>query len=236
MVRTWGRQGTGEGEFDVRDLSDAGNPGSGDIDVGVDGTVYVADGSNHRIQVFTPDGTFIRQMGSFGSQPGQFSWRDSLRSTKRAAHTWETIGTGTLTKFGSDGGLVWRNAGGSRGTGPTAQLPDGRIVSLGDSGVAILDPATGNVIERWGKSGSGIGDIGSCDIAVDGVGNEYLLGCAPDHLQVFDLKHQLIGGVYGPNDAVLYPVFGPTGAAYGLTADRLVNDDIYVLKDSLLTP
>ena len=36
VVRSWGRQGTGEGEFDLR-VTD-GNPGIGDIDVGSDGT------------------------------------------------------------------------------------------------------------------------------------------------------------------------------------------------------
>lgn len=36
------------------------------IDVGPDGNVYVADTWNHRIQVFTPDGEFIRTWGQLG--------------------------------------------------------------------------------------------------------------------------------------------------------------------------
>jgi DNA-binding beta-propeller fold protein YncE len=49
------------------------------IAVGPDGKVYVADTWNHRIQVFTPDGQFLAQVGSSGqsgsavlSAPGQF--------------------------------------------------------------------------------------------------------------------------------------------------------------------
>ena len=37
-----------------------------DVAVGKDGSVYVTDTWNHRIQVFTPDGKFIRMWGYFG--------------------------------------------------------------------------------------------------------------------------------------------------------------------------
>ena len=84
--------------------------------------------------------------------------------------------------------------------------------------------------------GNAIGEISTCDFAVDLASNEYILSCEPGRTQAFDPKHNLVGGEYSPNDAVLYPIFGPKGEVYGLTADRLVNDDIYVLKDSLMTP
>ena len=37
------------------------------------GNAYIADKSNHRIQVFTPEGQFLRKFGSKGSGPGQMS-------------------------------------------------------------------------------------------------------------------------------------------------------------------
>ncbi len=43
------------------------------IAVEASGVVYVVDGSNHRIQKFTPDGTFLGKFGSPGSGPGQFN-------------------------------------------------------------------------------------------------------------------------------------------------------------------
>ena len=49
------------------------NPKSGPIDVAPDGTVYVSDSDNHRVQVFSADGRFIRRFGSLGSEPGQFT-------------------------------------------------------------------------------------------------------------------------------------------------------------------
>ena len=42
------------------------------------GNVYVADTSNHRIQVFTSDGKFLRKFGSQGSGKGELSWPDGI--------------------------------------------------------------------------------------------------------------------------------------------------------------
>ncbi len=45
----------------------------GPRDIAISGTeIYVADTGNERVQVFTPDGTFIRSWGGYGSEPNQF--------------------------------------------------------------------------------------------------------------------------------------------------------------------
>ena len=44
-----------------------------DIDIGINGQLYVIDGGNFRVQVFQQDGTFVRSFGSAGRQFGQFS-------------------------------------------------------------------------------------------------------------------------------------------------------------------
>ena len=75
VVRRWGRQGAGPGEFDVRRAD--GNPGYGNIAVASDGRVYVADGSNHRVQVFdTRSGTakLVKSWGQQGHEPGQLKY------------------------------------------------------------------------------------------------------------------------------------------------------------------
>ena len=59
----FGGRGTAQSEFNL----------ARDISMGQDGDIYVVDGGNFRVQVFGPDGTFIRQIGSIGVSSGQFS-------------------------------------------------------------------------------------------------------------------------------------------------------------------
>ena len=44
-----------------------------DITMGPDGSLYVVDGGNFRVQVFNPDGEFVREIGSLGRLYGQFA-------------------------------------------------------------------------------------------------------------------------------------------------------------------
>lgn len=59
LIMSWGKKGDGEGQFAVPH----------GIFVYKDGTVYVADRENHRIQIFTPDGEFIGQWKSDFNMP-----------------------------------------------------------------------------------------------------------------------------------------------------------------------
>ena len=58
-----GRRGEGEGEFNVP-LQAA---------VGSDGTLYVLDAGNFRVQAFSPDGRFLRAFGKVGNQLGNIA-------------------------------------------------------------------------------------------------------------------------------------------------------------------
>jgi len=44
-----------------------------DAELGPDGLLYVVDGANFRVQVFAPNGTFVRSFGEVGRQTGHFS-------------------------------------------------------------------------------------------------------------------------------------------------------------------
>ena len=62
FVRTWGSNGSGQGQFNYP------------YGITVSGQeVYVSDCHNHRVQVFSKDGTFLRLFGSQGSGQGQFN-------------------------------------------------------------------------------------------------------------------------------------------------------------------
>jgi sugar lactone lactonase YvrE len=62
LLREWGQQGTGDGEFRL--------PGS--VALGPDGLLYVPDQGNSRVQKFTREGVFVGKWGELGSEPGQF--------------------------------------------------------------------------------------------------------------------------------------------------------------------
>jgi ABC-type spermidine/putrescine transport system permease subunit II/DNA-binding beta-propeller fold protein YncE len=65
----FGRPGEGEGEF---------NRVEG-VGIGPDDLIYAADSCNHRIQVFTAEGKFVRQFGRAGSGPGELSYPYDVR-------------------------------------------------------------------------------------------------------------------------------------------------------------
>lgn len=58
-----GKRGTGPGELNL----------PRDVTIGLDGLLYVVDGGNFRVQVYRPDGSFVRVFGGIGRQGGQFS-------------------------------------------------------------------------------------------------------------------------------------------------------------------
>lgn len=70
-----------------RCLGSIGGPGNGPGQfnraegIGTDarGRLYVADSCNHRIQVFHPDGTWLRQHGKPGQGPGEFGYPYDVR-------------------------------------------------------------------------------------------------------------------------------------------------------------
>ena len=65
---TWGASGSGDGEFDFLAEASAFDRPYGDIAFDADGTFYVADTGNTRIQKFAPDRTFLRLVGERGSR------------------------------------------------------------------------------------------------------------------------------------------------------------------------
>lgn len=62
-LRDIGKRGAGPGEFNL----------PRDVAIGKDGRLYVVDGGNFRVQVFSADGQYLKSFGAVGKQYGQFA-------------------------------------------------------------------------------------------------------------------------------------------------------------------
>lgn len=63
LLQTLGGRGSERGEFNLPLLADTGP----------NGTLYVVDGGNFRVQAFNPDGSWKMAFGEVGRMPGQFA-------------------------------------------------------------------------------------------------------------------------------------------------------------------
>jgi tripartite motif-containing protein 71 len=68
-LESWGEGGAGDGQFDFRRRN---GDALADLAFAPDGSFYVSDAHNYRIQQFDADRNFVRAWGSFGSGDGQF--------------------------------------------------------------------------------------------------------------------------------------------------------------------
>ncbi len=84
LVRAWGHEGV-----PASDPSPEAMWGPRDLKIGPDGLVYVADTGGKRIRVYTPEGSWVRDIGSGGAGLGQVDEPVGLPSTlSRASYTW----------------------------------------------------------------------------------------------------------------------------------------------------
>jgi iron(III) transport system ATP-binding protein len=164
VLRTFGREGQGPGEFiyPVAVTKDAQE------------NLYIAEyGSNDRVQKFTSDGTFLLAFGAFGTRPGEFqrpsglAWRDGKIYAADAFNN-------RIQVFTDDGKFLKILA---SGESPLAlKLPYDLklgaddtlyVVEYGAGRVTRLD-LNGRVLGRYGSTGTGPGQFATpWGIAVD---------------------------------------------------------------------
>jgi sugar lactone lactonase YvrE len=237
VLQQWGKPGTGPGEFHFMgtDTSDP-NGYDGKIAVGSDGEVYVPDTENSRVQVFTPDGRFVRQFGRLGSGKGQFLFLFDLAVDDTGSIYLVDAQLNMIRKLSTDGKFVWQ-IGGSAADDPDLIAVEGtfhlstfdshgRLVVANDTNGRILYlDRDGHKVDAFGRSNlflSYIGrDLGGpCEATVDAQGDTYVSACDKGPTLVFDRAHRLVAIWPGlPDPLFRSPVFGPNGEVFALTYD-----------------
>jgi DNA-binding beta-propeller fold protein YncE len=152
---SWGTAGTGNGQFDFS--AHRGDPqATGAVAFAPDGTFYVADTGNHRVQKFSAGRQFVKAWGSFGSGDGQFANPFGIVTDGRTVYVADDD-RGDIQAFDPNGtflrafgpvvlnagifmtidpaGTLYRAAGQDRPSSILRYAADGSIAATIDSGV-----------------------------------------------------------------------------------------------------
>lgn len=200
-----------------------------DIAVDGNGSVYVADTYNHRVQKFTANGQLITKWGSYGSGDGQFDSPSGLTLDSSGNVYVVDGGNGRIQKFTSNGEFLTKWGGYGSGD-KEFDTPTG--IAIDSSGnVYVADTynhriqkftSNGEFVTRWGSSGSGDGQFGWPNgVAVGSNGNVYVADTGNDRIQKFTSSGQFItqwGGSGNGNGQLNHPC--------GIVVDS--SGDVYV--------
>jgi DNA-binding beta-propeller fold protein YncE len=172
-----------------------------DLAVAEDGSLYVADTENHRIQHLAPDGSVLNIWGSYAdiskgeAPPGTFfePWGIALGpdGSIYVADTWNH----RIQKFTGEGQFVkmWGYFGEAEQPdafwGPRDVTVDGDgrvfVTDTGNKRIVVFD-ADGNYINQFGGTGLGLGQFDEpVGVAVDAEGRVYVADTWNQRIQVF---------------------------------------------------
>jgi tripartite motif-containing protein 71 len=196
--------------------------------------VYISDSGNDRVQVFSPQGRFIRQFGSLGSRQGQFLFPSDLVVDGSGNVYVADDQSQTLAKFSPTGKVVWQIGGSSSSDQDllghfhlAAIDAHGRLVVVNDDQHRVLyvDPS-GHKVDAFSPNYSFLTEGNVCEATVDAAGNTYLSGCGESSTEpslVYDRAHRRIAKWPGTKYSLRHsPVFGPNGEVFALAADESI--------------
>jgi DNA-binding beta-propeller fold protein YncE len=227
----WGESGTGPGQFEFLSTEASVTRAYGDIAFATDGTIYVADTGNSRIQVFAPDRTYRMQWGTKGTADGQFLAPSGIAIALDGSIYVSDEGRNDIQRFDPDGVFLLKF--GEMG------MDDGQFFTPAGVGVAptgdvyVADysnkriqrfAADGAFLAAWGKGGQDNGQFNNPnDVAVDGAGRIYVADDFNNRIQVFTPEGQFLAssGEGGPGGSQLND---PLGVAASLEGVAYVGD------------
>jgi len=205
LANSFAQSSFGLGEYDyISELGSFGITGPGHfsypqfIAVGDDGSIYVNDLGNKRVQKFSSNGEYITEWGKSGKQSGEFHYLSGIAVSDDSVYVADRD-LNRIQKFSLDGEFVteW----GEKGSyDDQLRFPNGIAVNNGT--VYVVDTGNqriqtfstdGEFISSFGSSGLGEGQfltIIGIDIDVDG--NVYVTDKGNSKIEKFDANGEFI--------------------------------------------
>src|SRR5919108_4316440 len=165
--------------------------------------VYVADSKNNRIQQFYLNGTFVREIGKFGDNPGEFNLPTTIEQDSKGNFFVNERGNERIQKFDSNWKpiLTW----GSKGSSDNQFCHMEHIALDKHDNVFVTDPqsdpgcsmkprvlkfnSNGEFITKFGTYGNQLGEFRDPEhLAIDNDGNVYVSDRKNNDIQVFGIN------------------------------------------------
>jgi DNA-binding beta-propeller fold protein YncE len=218
-IASWGAKGSGPGEFGGEYTGPSG------VAVGPDGSVFVVDPGNGRIQKFAPDGAYLATIGA-----GQIEADDMFGATGIAVDAAGTIylaDRSQIRLFNSDGSAraAWPLHTQAGRDGTSAEW-----IAVDAAGAVYVSDHLNNLIQKYAADGSFVAEWGGPGVSpglFDGpqglaVAGESLYVVDGHHgrIQVFSLAGELRGLIGGADGDL--PFYGGRGIVMAAGGEILV--------------
>lgn len=224
----FGEAGSEPGQLDfIRDDNDPANS-IGDAAVAPDGTVWVANPDNFRVEHFAPDGGHLGFIGGFGSGDGQFLDPIGVAIADDGTVFVVDDERDVIQRFAADG--TFELSFGGHGTAPGQLNFSGMMAIDADGTVWVADFGNGRIqaftpdgtfIAAFGTKGAAAGMLNAPnDVAVDEHGRIWVADTDNLRVQVFDPDGTSVG-------AVKLPGLGFAAAPSSVT---IHGDELYVTR------
>ncbi len=219
FIEFWGSTGSGDGEFMFHSPTDGWV--LGDLEIGADGSIYVLDPGNQRVQKFSADRTFVASLGGAAGEmglPGGFAI-DEVNDRIFVA----SLEHAMVLVYDMEGSLL--ESWGSGGSGDDGLFSVAVDVAVGSQGsVFVADGGNGRIhvfapdgtpVEQWGGIGIETGSLaGPWGISLDEDDNLIVADYLSNQVVVYAADGSVIGilgGTAGSPDELTWPSFVAAG-------------------------